>query len=809
MKPLFTSLLLLCGLFANSQSASIKGSLQSTGGEAIPFANIALFTTNDSVLYKAGISNESGRFELKGIGAGNYFLKAIYLGYQDLYQRSIEVNESQELNLGVLIFSSQTVELAEATVTASRAMVEIKPDRTVFNVTGTINSTGSDGLSLLRKAPSVTVDNNDNISVLGRSGVLLYVDGKRLPLTGSDLSNYLQSLSADQIDRIEIITNPGAKYEAEGNAGIIDIRLKKDESQGGNGTLNSTISQGVYFRGNLSGSGNYRKKNFNLFGTGNIGTGEMFNRMRFHNELNNSVQEEINQHYNDRRNFDIRIGADYFINKFNTIGILASAGKFTNNNSSYNRIELASSNTPNIIDSILVADNTLDYERNQQSYNLNYRFDNTKGRSLNIDLDYGMYANRSNRYQPNYYFDPKEEVIYSQLINSFDTPTDIDIYTVTVDYEDKLWGGKLGFGSKLSKVVSDNTFLVYKENQGVFDLENQRSNIFKYDEMVYAGYVSYGRSLGENVEFSAGLRAEQTDAKGDLQTFLPELQEPPVELNYLNWFPTLGLSWKAAPKHMFALNSGRRINRPDYNVLNPFRNQISELSFEKGNAKLQPEIVNNVELGYTYAYRYNFKLGYSKTSNQITRLIAPDDVNPLAGFITWANLAEQTVLSFNASVPIQITKKWNAYFNASASHIDNQANYGEGAIVDVQAFTYSIYQQHTFNLPWNLTAEISGYYSGPGVWGGVFLYESNWSLDVGLQKKFLNNRLNVRISGSDLFYQTGWDGVSSFDGLVSTGSGRWDSRRASLSIGYRFGNDKVKSRKRKTGMEAEAGRVGG
>ncbi|MEZ4894253.1 MAG: carboxypeptidase-like regulatory domain-containing protein [Saprospiraceae bacterium] len=191
MKPLFTSLLLLCGLFANSQSASIKGSLQSTGGEAIPFANIALFTTNDSVLYKAGISNESGRFELKGIGAGNYFLKAIYLGYQDLYQRSIEVNESQELNLGVLTFSSQTVELAEATVTASRAMVEIKPDRTVFNVTGTINSTGSDGLSLLRKAPSVTVDNNDNISVLGRSGVLLYVDGKRLPLTGPDLSNYL------------------------------------------------------------------------------------------------------------------------------------------------------------------------------------------------------------------------------------------------------------------------------------------------------------------------------------------------------------------------------------------------------------------------------------------------------------------------------------------------------------------------------------------------------------------------------------------------------------------------------------------
>lgn len=306
---------------------------------------------------------------------------------------------------------------------------------------------------------------------------------------------------------------------------------------------------------------------------------------------------------------------------------------------------------------------------------------------------------------------------------------------------------------------------------------------------------------------NAGLRAEQTDALGVLTAFDPNLQEPDVPLNYLNLFPSFGLSWKAAEKHNFALNTGRRINRPDYNVLNPFRNLISELSFEKGNPGLQAEIVNNIELGYTHAYRYNFKLGYSRTANQITRLIGPDDENPLAGFITWANLAEQTVYSFNASLPFQITKKWDAYFNASASYIDNQADYGDGGIVDVQAFTYSIYQQHSFTLPAGFKGEISGYYGGPGVWGGVFLYESSWSLDIGLQRKFLKDRLNVRLSASDLFYQTGWNGQSIFDGLVSTGSGRWDSRRASLSLGYRFGNEKVKSRKRSTGIEAEAGRV--
>jgi iron complex outermembrane receptor protein len=365
----------------------------------------------------------------------------------------------------------------------------------------------------------------------------------------------------------------------------------------------------------------------------------------------------------------------------------------------------------------------------------------------------------------------------------------------------------MGFGSKFSQVVSDNTFLFYIEESGVPVLSDRKSNLFNYDERVYAGYMSYARPLGKKWAMSAGLRAEQTDANGDLKAFLPALQEAPVVLQYLSWFPNVGLTWQAAPEHSFALNSGRRINRPDYNVLNPFNNQMSELSYEKGNRNLQPEIVNNIELGYTLAYRYNFKLGYSRTTDQITRLIAPDKDNPLAGFITWANLANQTIVSFDASIPVQITKKWNAYFNASASHIDNQADYGDGGIVDVQAFTYSIFQQHTFDLPAGFKGEISGWYGGPGVWGGVFVYESSWSLDIGLQRKFLKERLNVKLSASDLFYQSGWDGVSSFDGLVSSGSGRWDSRRLSLSIGYRFGNENVKSRKRSTGIETEAGRV--
>lgn len=790
-----------------AQNASVQGQLQNGAGEAIAFANLALFNAADSSLYKAGVSNEAGIFELVGLSAGHYFLRATYLGYEELRKTDLHLTAAQHLDLGVLRFTNKSLELAEATVTASRVLVEVKADRTVFNVDGTINSAGSDAISLLRKAPSVTVDNNDNISVLGRAGVLLYVDGKRLPLTGQDLTSYLQNLPAEQIDRIEIITNPGARYEAEGNAGIIDIRLKKDKNQGANGSVNLTNSQGHFHRANLSASGNYRKKQFNVFGNAGLGGGEGFNDMLFYSELNNSVQDEINNSLNKSRYYNYRVGADYFLGKNHTFGFLIGGNKNMGDNTSYNHITLADAKTPNIVDKVLVADNTADNSREQQTYNLNYRFDNNKGRSLNIDADYGKYQNKSKRYQPNRYLNAAEDSLLSEVINRFDTPTDIDIYTFQVDYEEDMWGGKVGAGAKFSQVVSDNTFLFYTDINGVPMLSDSNSNKFNYNEKVYAGYVNYNRNFGKKWTLNAGLRAEQTDARGDLQAFLPELQEPPVDLNYLSWFPNAGVTWQMAEKHVLGLSAGRRINRPDYNVLNPFNNRMSELSYEKGNPELPPEIVNNVELSYTLAYRYNFKLGYSRTTDQITRLIAPDKENPLAGFITWANLAEQTISSFVVSAPVQITKKWNAYFNASASYLDNQADYGEGAIVDLQAFTYSIYQQHTFDLPGGFKAEISGYYGGPGIWGGVFVYESSWSLDLGLQRKFLRDKLNVKLSASDLFYESGWDGVSSFDGLVSYGSGRWDSRRVSLSLGYRFGNDNVKSRNRNTSIEAEAGRV--
>ena len=807
MKYLNTFLFLLLFSFTYSQTASIKGQLQDADGTAVVFANVALYNAADSSLAKVETSDENGIFKINSIAAGNYFLTATYVGSSDLTKSGISLTDGQLLDLGILAFTP-TVELTQATVTAQRAMVEVKPDRTVFNVEGTINSTGSDALELLRKAPGVTVDNNNNINVLGRAGVMVYVDGKRLPLGGEDLSNYLKNISAEQLDRFDIITSPGAKYEAEGNAGIIDIRLKKDKNHGANGTANLTLSKGELWQNNASFTGNFRNKKMNVFGQLGGSDRERFDDMVFSNYQNDLFMDEINNHRTNRENYNFRLGTDFFVAKNHTLGFLVSGGRTDGVHKSFNRITIANQDTPNDIDSILIANNRSDFERDFNTYNINYRFDNGKTRSLNVDLDYGSYVNDSYRLQPNTYYDAREVDVLSDFVNTYDTYTDIDIYTFKLDFEESLFGGKLGIGTKLSKVVTDNSFLVFDGANGDAVMDDSLSNTFKYDENVYAGYISFARPINEKWSFSAGLRTEVTDATGDLQAFVPELQEPPVDLNYVSWFPSAGLTWQVAPMHSLNLNYGRRINRPDYNVLNPFNNRMSELSYEKGNPTLSPEIVNNLELGYTLKYRYNFKLAYSRTIDQITRLIGPDDVDERAGFISWDNLGEQTIWSISASLPMDVMKGWNAYINVSANYQDNQASYENGATIDLQQYGYNIYMQHTIDLPLKFKGEVSGWFNGPGIWGGVFIYETSYSLNFGLQRKFLNDKLNARLSVNDVAYQTGWDGYSEFNGLYSTGSGRWDSRRASLSLSYRFGNENVKSRKRKTGMEDEAGRVG-
>ncbi|PPK88713.1 outer membrane receptor protein involved in Fe transport [Neolewinella xylanilytica] len=806
-RVVFVSLLLWFSVVLSAQY-HLSGNVSDADGAAIPFANVALYLAADSSLVKVETTNDLGSFDLANVPQGEYDLVISYVGTPDLRQARIILSGNRDL--GTMAMARPGVDLTGATVTAQRALVEVKPDRTIFNVQGTINAAGSDGLELLRKAPGVSVDNSDNISVLSRSGVLVYVDGRNVPLQGADLSNYLRNLTAEQIERIDIITSPGARYEAQGNAGIIDIRLKKAEDEGANGSMTAAASQGRYARYAVNVGGNYRNDRFNLFGNLSYGYNQNFSQSNFTSRQRSFLLIDDLYSVPILRTPGIRTGLDVYLGDRHTVGILFTGqyedGRRVVNNST----EIYERERPGVVllepDSILRAQVFDDGDHNLNTFNVNYNFAIGAGHNLNLDLDYGRYRHANVIDQPNRYFSPGGQLL-SVSDNSFDTPIDITIHTARLDYNLPIGKGAASAGAKYSGVETSNTFLFYQGLSGDRTLIAERSNLFHYDESVFAGYLSYGGQLSESVSFSAGVRMEVTDAAGTLTAVETGRSEPSVDFNYVSFFPNAGLTYSTPDGNTINLRYGRRINRPDYSSLNPFRVQLNELSYRRGNPFLQPEKVNNVELGYVLGGRYNFKLAYSRTDDQVAQLFSPDDSIALAGFETYDNLARQTVVNFTASAPIQITAWWRSYLNASAGYISNEADYGEGGIVDIDLFNYRFYNQNTFTLPAGFTGEITGQYIGPGVGGGIFVYDGFGVVNLGLQRRLLADKLTAKLTVSDIFYTSIINGESNFNGLIAQGRVAQDTRRVGLSLSYNFGNQKVKVRSRDTGLDEAAGRV--
>lgn len=807
----YVLMLTLVGLsfLCRSQSAVLEGQLLESEESPAVFATVAIYQSLDTSLVKATSSDEAGGFRFTDLSPGKYHLRATYVGYENLEVEAFSLSAGEHKQLGKLQFAAGAHELQEIAVTATRSLLEVKADRTIFNVAGTINSAGANAISLLRKAPGVVVGNNDNITVLGRSGVLLYVDGKRLPLDGQELANYLRNLSADQIDRIEIITSPGAKYEAEGNGGIIDIRLKREENLGLNGSLTATYGQGRYSNSNLTATATYRGKRVSVYG--NIGRYqyEQYSKAVFRNTLNGFSLEETENGFNRWAGVYGRLGMDLFLGKKHTLGVLVSGNDFDQPQRSINRNLIASANAQ-IIDSVLVATNRVASFSKRSQFNLNYRYEGSAGQVINVDADHASFSKDQVRQQANQYFDASETEEYSANNIRLQGPTTVVVDGIKLDFEQPLPFGRLSVGGKLSRINSDNTFLMYN-GLGIEErLDQLSSSTFDYQESIQAAYVSLNGKVTDKLDYSLGIRTEWTQLEGVIGVFDPSLAEPPFTQKYHRWFPNAGLSWNISEKHMLGLRYGRRIARPFYAMLSPFRNQLSPLTFAIGNPMLQPEQINNLELSYTLAQRYHVKLAYGLTIDQITHVTRKDEENPLARYFFSDNSARQRTLSLSLSIPVEVTKWWTTTNSFSALQLTNASPLATGEILDINAFSYSLNHQSTFTLPYALKGEVSGYFNGPGVRGGdIFRAKANWSLDLGLQRKFLRDKLMVRLSVSDVFFQAGWGGVAEFEGLVSEVDALWDSRRLNLNVSYTFGNDKVKSRNRSTGTASETGRAGG
>lgn len=796
-------MMLSANVMAQSQS-SVNGLITDNNHKALASVNVSLLNARDSSLVKVAISNKDGRYEIPVGKNGSFLLRCSLIGFEDNYSSLLNISDGSPVTADVISLAPAVAKLEGVTIVSKKPMIEVKADKTVFNVEASINATGSNALELLQKSPGVQVDNNDNISMKGKTGVKVYVDGKMMQLDTKDLSAYLKSINSNDIEAIEMISNPSAKYDASGNAGIINIRLKKNKKFGTNGSTSLGFVQGVTPKGNGSVNLNYRDKKVNLFSNVGANIGNYQNLLDLYRIQKDTLYDQHSVNISDNKSINIKAGADYFINKTSTVGVMATTNFGDNEFRSTSNTNIYYQPSGEFVKR-LQAYNNIPGHRTNANFNLNYRYADTSGKEINFDGDYGFFRGTGNSYQPNNYYGNGNNLLYS-IINRNSTPTDIDIYTAKLDAEQKLGKGKLGYGLKTSFVTTKNTFDFYNDNSsGVPVKILSKSNSFTYKENVNAGYVNYQQQLNEKWSLQAGARAEQTNSDGELIRADGTVQaDNKVKKSYLDIFPSAAITWNVNKKNSLNLTFSRRIDRPTYQDLNPFENKLDELTYEKGNAFLRPQYTNSIELTHTFMGFINTTAGYSHVKDYATQVT---DTTDNATYVQQQNLATQQIISFNIGSPLPIKKWWNGYVNVYYNYqMFDGAVGGKG--VKLNLSTYGIYMQHSFTLGKNYTAELSGNFNGPSLWGATWKTKPQGGVDIGLQKSILNKKATIKISGTDIFKTYPWTAVSDFGGLYVKGAGEWESRTFRLSFNWRFGSSEIKkARDRQTGLESEAKRI--
>ncbi len=789
--------------YAQTETGKITGTVIDGNVKTIEAATITLLNAKDSSVVKLSYADKFGKYEFDGIPAGKYLVSISAVGHTKGFSEEIEISAANNtVNLKTIELVPQAKSLEGVVITTKKPLIEQKIDRMIVNVDAAVTNVGTSALEVLEKSPGVTVDKDGKISLKGKQGVQIYIDGRPTYLSGTDLANYLQSLSSSQLDQIEIMTNPPAKYEAAGNSGIINIKTKKTKQFGYSGSISSTISQAKYTRLNESVNFNYRKNKVNIFTTLGYNKRNSYQNLDIQRKFIESGTKVIKSHFDQESRmrekgeaFNVKLGADYSISKKTTAGIVLTGfygpGSFSNTSDVmiYDQNRILQSQT------LANTNNKKDWKNFSSNINFRHVFDST-GKELTADIDYLKYRGLNNQDLVNAYFDPfgkpttKADTLYGNL------PQDIDIKTAKLDYTHPLKkGAKFEAGVKTSFVKTDNNAIYDSLNYGVRVRDIGRSNYFIYEENVNAAYVNYSRPLTKKIFAQFGLRLENTVAKGNQVTTGVEFKR-----NYTQLFPTAYFQYKANEKNSFGLNYGRRINRPNYEDLNPFILFLDKYTFQQGNPNLRPQFSHNVELSHTYKGFLTTTLNYTNTTDIINQVIE-QNVEKNESFIKQSNIAKQRQFGLAVNASGQLTKWWtgNVYANVFNNRFEGLIN---GDFVEIGATTaqFNISNQFKFAKTWS--AELSGYVNTGGI-DGVFRIKGFGMMNMGISKQILKGKGSLRFNVRDMLYSQKIKGEIKYSNVDAAFQQQRDSRQFSIGFSYRFSKGKANGQKRKTGGASE------
>ena len=668
----------------------------------------------------------------------------------------------------------------------------------------TPSATGLNALEVMKKAPGVTVDNNDNISLAGKSNVLVTIDGKQTYLSGPEVSNLLKSMQSTEIESIEIVNNPGARHEANSTGGIINIKTKKSKTEGFNGNLALGGGNNKFLSTSNAVNLNYRKQFFNVFGS------YSYNRSKYEEKLVIDRISPVDQLYFAQKNKDtstnfsqnFKIGADFFLSKNHTLGLLAKGNIYERDEHSFSIANIGPSFTA--IDSVLTTPGTTGVNRKNFSYNVNYKgILDTAGQELSIDADYATFDGRNDGNYINRFSLPDGTFLKNGQIYRNFAPSEITIRAIKADYTLPITKKmKLEAGFKISDVESDNNYIHENNVNNYWVFDSSRSNRFLYDEQVNAGYAIINLSFGKT-SLQGGLRAENTRSTGNSPT-----TQQVTERDYTDLFPSFNFSRNFNENNILTFSYSRKINRPNYQNLNPFIFYLDQYTYNVGNPNLKPEYANNMELSYLLKQKISFAINYSNIDDVISQVLLQNgETNAMYQTVT--NLAAEDVLSFTLNFPVNIGKWWNMNTNFLGYYKQLQAPDLNGADLNSEAWTGQFNVQNNFTISDAFSADASFWYSTPQI-EGAFKLKSLYSVDAGLRYNLPNKKGNLKLAASDILQSQRARIYSTLPGNVYTLEQWGTNRSVRLTFTYRFGKMTVKSaRDRATGLDAEQKRLGG
>jgi hypothetical protein len=782
---------------------SISGRVLDESGTEMPYANVLLLNSVDSALVKGNASNGAGYYVIESIKPGNYIVAASMVGYKMIYTKIFSISSGQNVKIPELVLKGDVTQLGEVSVVATRPFIEQAIDRTVVNVSNSIISGGSTALEVLEKAPGISVDRqNDAIALQGKDGVIVMMDGKQTYLSMQDLVSMLRSMPSDNIDKIELITNPSSKYDAAGNSGIINIVLKKNSNFGTNGNVSLAVGTGEYGRQRGSIQINNRSKKFNIFGSYSATHGGDYwdfdlSRKQDDGEGGYNYVDQNSYIKFDNRGQNGKAGVDYAIGKNTNIGVVYSI--FINSSGEASPAQTSIRSEENGSPHLLIStQKTLLNETSNQIGNINFQHTfGGKGGTISADFDLG-------HYQRDYSNELVTTTIYSEepvdgLTGLYTVmPVTIDILTAKTDYSRTVLSDwKLDLGFKMSSVFSDNDMKLSSGPVEDMTIDQELSNHFQYTEEVHAMYASVVGKLGQ-VEVQAGLRAEHTHSKGESLS-LNEV----VERNYWNLFPTLFISRKLSTKQSLTFSYSHRIDRPGYQTLNPARSYLDPYSFSRGNPYLQPQYTHAIQLKHGWDSKIFTSVGADFVSDYIFYLIQPVDTESTER--TPDNIGTSKSFNVNVSFPINFSKAWSFQGNMMALYTRLDYVY-LGNELTVQQFTGRFNGTNSFNLGKFWTAELTGWLNTPQT-NTIFVSPWRGQVDVGLQKVYKKN-LKIKLSLQDVFKTYVWAGHGKTDGYEQDARITFDTRVLMLNVNYIFGNQQMKAvRQRNTASDDEVQRT--